>query len=116
MVRTREAVERVGIRVPKQMTDEINRIIEGHPELSYNRQQFVESAIREKLERIRMMEYPPEAEAEEDFLLIINEQNRKKVAKIYLREIQGLVDMGHILSLPEVQRVLRDRKLKIGYK
>jgi len=38
------------------MTDEINRIIEGHPELSYNRQQFVESAIREKIEKIKLME------------------------------------------------------------
>ncbi len=49
-------MERVGIRIPKPMTDEINRIIEGHPELSYNRQQFVESAIREKIEKIKLME------------------------------------------------------------
>jgi len=38
------------------MTDEINRIIGGHPELCYNRQQFVESAIREKIERIKLVE------------------------------------------------------------
>ncbi len=52
----RKAVERVGIRIPKPMTDEINRIIKDHPELSYNRQQFVESAIREKIERVQAVE------------------------------------------------------------
>jgi len=52
----RKAVERVGIRIPKPMTDEISRIIDSHPELYYNRQQFVESAVREKIERIRLME------------------------------------------------------------
>lgn len=56
MVKKRKAVERVSIRIPKPMTDEINRIIEGHPELCYNRQQFVESAIREKIERIKLVE------------------------------------------------------------
>ncbi len=108
-------MERVGIRIPKPMTDEMSRIIKQHPELCYNRQQFVESAIREKLERIKMTGHPTKAEntAEEDFLLIFNEESRKRVAKIYLREIQGLVDMGHVLSLPEVQQALKGRKLKI---
>jgi len=63
MARTRKTVERVGIRIPKPMTDEMKRIIEAHPELCYNRQQFVESAIREKIERIKMMERPPEAQS-----------------------------------------------------
>jgi len=52
----RKPVSRVGIRIPKPMTDEINRIIDSHPALYYNRQQFVETAIREKIERIKAME------------------------------------------------------------
>ena len=52
----RKAGSRVGIRIPKPMTDEISRIIDSHPALYYNRQQFVETAIREKIERIRLME------------------------------------------------------------
>ena len=34
------------------MMNEVDRIVREHPELDYNRQQFVESAVREKIERI----------------------------------------------------------------
>jgi metal-responsive CopG/Arc/MetJ family transcriptional regulator len=39
----------VGIPVP--MLEEIDRIVRERPELHYNRQQFIESAIREKIEK-----------------------------------------------------------------
>ena len=46
-----EAVPRKNIRIPKPMMDEVERIVAEHPELYNNRQQFIESAIREKIER-----------------------------------------------------------------
>ena len=38
------------------MPEEINRIVREHPELHYNRQQFIESAIREKIEKTQLLE------------------------------------------------------------
>jgi hypothetical protein len=40
------------------MIQEVDRVIEAHPEMAYTRQQFVETAIREKLERIKLLERP----------------------------------------------------------
>jgi metal-responsive CopG/Arc/MetJ family transcriptional regulator len=42
---------RQSIRIPVLMIEEINRLVREHPELHYNRQQFIESAIREKIEK-----------------------------------------------------------------
>ena len=39
------------MRIPTPMIEEIDRIAREHPELHYNRQQFIESAIREKIEK-----------------------------------------------------------------
>jgi hypothetical protein len=39
------------------MMDEVERIVEEHPELYNNRQQFIEAAIREKIESLRLLEY-----------------------------------------------------------
>jgi len=47
---------RVQIRLPGTMTREVDRIVREHPELNYNRQQFVESAVRKKIEHIKMLE------------------------------------------------------------
>jgi metal-responsive CopG/Arc/MetJ family transcriptional regulator len=52
------AVDRTPVRIPKPMLDEIERIVEEHPEMNYNRQQFIESAIREKVERLQLLERP----------------------------------------------------------
>jgi len=43
----------VGIPVP--MLEEIDRIVRERPELHYNRQQFIESAIREKIEKNQLV-------------------------------------------------------------
>ena len=47
---------RVPIRIPGPMMNEVDRIVREHPEFNYNRQQFVETAIREKIERSVMLE------------------------------------------------------------
>jgi len=36
--------------------EEIDRIVREHPEFNFNRQQFVESAIRDKIERTKLLE------------------------------------------------------------
>jgi hypothetical protein len=41
------------------MMHEIDRIVGEHRELGYNRQQFIESAVREKIEKIKFMEQGP---------------------------------------------------------
>ncbi|MBS7650813.1 MAG: ribbon-helix-helix domain-containing protein [Candidatus Bathyarchaeia archaeon] len=48
--------KRVQIRLPETMIAEVDRIVREHPELNYNRQQFVESALREKIEYIKILE------------------------------------------------------------
>jgi len=44
-------VPRKNIRIPKPMMDQVERIVEEHPELYNNRQQFIEAAIRENIEK-----------------------------------------------------------------
>jgi metal-responsive CopG/Arc/MetJ family transcriptional regulator len=51
----RAGSERVPVRIPAPMVEEIDRIVRELPELNYNRQQFVETAIREKIEKLRTM-------------------------------------------------------------
>ena len=49
---------RTSIGLPNPMVAEIDRIVEEHPEMNYTRQQFVESAVRDKIERTRLLERP----------------------------------------------------------
>jgi len=51
-----EVARRVAIRLPGRMMAAVDRIVAEHPEFNYNRQQFVESAVREKIERMVMMD------------------------------------------------------------
>jgi metal-responsive CopG/Arc/MetJ family transcriptional regulator len=46
---------RRSVRVPVPMIEEIDRIVREHPELHYNRQQFIECAIREKIEKTQLI-------------------------------------------------------------
>jgi len=52
---------RTSIGLPNPMVAEIDRIVEEHPEMNYTRQQFVESAVRENIERTRLLERPGRA-------------------------------------------------------
>ena len=47
-------VARKNVRIPESLIDEVDRIVRGNG-LYLNRQQFVESAIREKVERINLL-------------------------------------------------------------
>jgi len=47
---------RMNVRIPRPVIDEIERIVTRHPELYINRQQFIESAIREEIKKITLME------------------------------------------------------------
>jgi metal-responsive CopG/Arc/MetJ family transcriptional regulator len=46
---------RQSVRVPVPMIDEIDRIVREYRELHYNRQQFIECAIREKIEKTQLV-------------------------------------------------------------
>jgi metal-responsive CopG/Arc/MetJ family transcriptional regulator len=46
---------RESIRIPTPMVKEIDRIVKKRPELHYNRQQFIECAVREKIEKTRLI-------------------------------------------------------------
>jgi hypothetical protein len=46
---------RQNIRIPTPIVEEIDRIVREHPELHYNRQQFVECAIRDKIEKYQLI-------------------------------------------------------------
>lgn len=42
--------------MPTPMMEEVDRIVERFPEFRWNRQQFVETAVREKIERYKLLE------------------------------------------------------------
>ena len=46
---------RQSVRIPVPMIEEINRIVREHPELHYDRQQFIECAVREKIEKTQLL-------------------------------------------------------------
>jgi hypothetical protein len=46
-----EKTARVTMPLPKPMVDEVDRIVRTHPQCAWNRQKYVEEAIREKNER-----------------------------------------------------------------
>jgi metal-responsive CopG/Arc/MetJ family transcriptional regulator len=46
------------LRIPNSMRDEVDRLVREHRELAMNRQQFIESAIRDKIMQIRSLGRP----------------------------------------------------------
>jgi restriction endonuclease Mrr len=51
----RKAIARKNVRVPKPIIDEVDRIVRGS-EVYINRQQFIESALRERIEQSKLAE------------------------------------------------------------
>jgi hypothetical protein len=47
---------RLAVRLPIRIIDEVDRLITKFKALKYNRQQFVESAVREKIEKFWLIE------------------------------------------------------------
>lgn len=43
--------ERTNVRLPTPMVDKVDQFVLEHPELFNNRQQYIENALRERLER-----------------------------------------------------------------
>ena len=48
--------KRIPVRLPSPMMSEVDRLVRKHSELNYNRQQFIESAVREKIERLIILQ------------------------------------------------------------
>jgi metal-responsive CopG/Arc/MetJ family transcriptional regulator len=57
----RKPPSRTSVGLPDPMLAEVDRIISEHPEMGYTRQQFIESAIREKIMQTRLLERPGRA-------------------------------------------------------
>jgi len=55
MPRSKVHVERKNMRIPKRLMDEVDWIV-NNGGLYLNRQQFIESAIREKVERLKVLD------------------------------------------------------------
>jgi len=53
--RSEVRVERKNVRIPKRLMDEVDGIV-NNGRLYLNRQQFIESSIREKVERLRVLD------------------------------------------------------------
>jgi len=49
----------VPVRIPKPIINEVDNICSEYPEYSYNRQQFIETSIREKIEKIKSLGKKP---------------------------------------------------------
>jgi hypothetical protein len=47
---------RQSVRIPVPMIEEIDRIVGEHAELHYVRQQFIGCAVREKIDKTRLIE------------------------------------------------------------
>jgi len=58
-VSKRRKADRVPVRIPKPIVDEVDSICLDYPEYSYNRQQFIETSIREKIEKIKSLGKKP---------------------------------------------------------
>ena len=50
-----KVVQRKPVRLPVLMLQKINELVEAFPELHYNRQSFIESAVREKMEKFLLI-------------------------------------------------------------
>lgn len=66
----RNAVSRKNVRIPTPLMDEVDRIVR-EDGLHVNRQQFIESAIREKIQNIRLT-----GEIDDDFSVRVKETFR----------------------------------------
>jgi len=113
MVKTaRGALPRVGIRLPKPMMDEVDRVVEDNPDLVHNRQQFVESAVREKIEATRrigrgevvVVAYPSPQMKVIRFI----DRNSETIAELSLQEPLGGL-FQRFLDLPETQETLKEK-------
>lgn len=69
----RKAVPRMNVRIPRPVIDEIERIVTRHPELYTNRQQFIESAIRDEIKRVTLRETTASQEAADDLSIRVKE-------------------------------------------
>lgn len=80
-----------GISIPKEMFDEIEKVIKEHPELGYSSiTDFIKEAIREKIVKIKMLdlkdaELTPE---EEEFLKKAKEGKIKPDFEIETNDIK----------------------------
>lgn len=97
MPRTKQKVARKNVRLPKPLVDEVDRIVL-RSGLYVNRQQFIESAVREKIERNRL------AEMSDDFLVGVKETF---LAHVIVNAAKGKSMPDNHLDLKQFEHFIR---------
>ena len=107
----RQTVQRMNIRIPKPMMDEVEKIVSGHPELYNNRQQFIESAIREKIEKLGLIGVTASQEIGDSF------SDRVKETFLTHAIINNVKDNSlpdHHTDLKQLEQYIRRHIMKIA--
>ncbi len=112
-----KAVPRRNVRIPKPIVDEVDEIVRDF-KLYVNRQQFVESAIREKIERVKFLRgreaasLGPELgittglrEIGEDFLVGVKDTF---LAHAIVNAVKGKDVPGNHLDVKQFERFIRE--------
>ena len=99
MPRTNQkAIARKNIRIPKPIIDEVDRIVRGSG-LYINRQQFIESAIRERIEESRLSE-----KMGDDFVARVKD---KFLMHAIVNTVKEKTLPAHHLDLKELEQYVR---------
>jgi len=107
----RQTVQRMNIRIPKPMMDEVEKIVSGHPELYNNRQQFVESAIREKIERLGLMGVTASQQIDDNLLGRVKETF---LAHVIINNVKENSLPDHHTDLKQLEQYIRQYIMKIA--
>jgi len=99
MPRTNQkAIARKNVRIPKPIVDEVDRIVRGSG-LYINRQQFIESAIRERIEESRLSE-----KMGDDFVARVKD---KFLMHAIVNTVKEKTLPAHHLDLKELEQYVR---------
>jgi hypothetical protein len=107
----RQTVQRMNIRIPKPMMDEVEKIVSNHPELYNNRQQFIESSIREKIERLGLMGVTTSQQIDDNLLGRIKETF---LAHIIINNVKENSPPDHHTDLKQLEQYIRRHIMKIA--
>lgn len=107
----RKAVPRMNVRIPRPMIDKIETILTDHPGLYNNRQQFIESAIREEIKRITLMESTTSKEIDPDPPVDIKDIF---LAHVLMHTIQGKNLPADHLDPKQLEQSIRRYVMKIA--
>lgn len=107
----RQTVQRMNIRIPKPMMDEVEKIVSNHPELYNNRQQFIESAIREKIEKFGLTGATASQEIDDNLSVRVKETF---LAYAIINNVKENSLPDHHTDLKQLEQYIRQHIMKIA--